>query len=78
MIPKGYFIESQNKVFKFTLKANRDLDLACHDKPIWSLHNNNNNNIKHMVFEDNGGLLLYQNDDSVVWSTETQARHAET
>ena len=31
-----------------------------------------------MVFEDNGDLLLYQNDDSVVWSTETEARHAET
>ena len=31
-----------------------------------------------MVFEDNGNLLLYQNNDSVVWSTESQARHAET
>ena len=31
-----------------------------------------------MVFEDNGDLLLYQNDDSVVWSTETQVPHAET
>ena len=31
-----------------------------------------------MVFEDNGNLLLYQNDDSVVWSTESQWRHAET
>ena len=31
-----------------------------------------------MVFEDNGNLRLYQNDDSVVWSTESQWRHAET
>ena len=31
-----------------------------------------------MVFEDNGDLRLYQNDDSVVWSTESQLRHAET
>ena len=31
-----------------------------------------------MVFEDNGNLLLYQNNDSVVWSTESQSRHAET
>ena len=31
-----------------------------------------------MVFEDNGNLLLYQNNDFVVWSTESQSRHAET
>ena len=31
-----------------------------------------------MVFEDNGNLLLYQNNDSVVWSTKSQAPHAET
>ena len=31
-----------------------------------------------MVFEDNGNLLLYQNNDSVVWSTKIQAPHAET
>ena len=31
-----------------------------------------------MVFEDNGDLRLYQNDDSVVWSTESQLLHAET
>ena len=31
-----------------------------------------------MVFEDNGNLLLYQNNDFVVWSTENQSRHAET
>ena len=31
-----------------------------------------------MVFEDNGNLLLYQNDDSVVWSTDSQLHHAET
>ena len=31
-----------------------------------------------MVFEDNGNLLLYQNDDSVVWSTGSQLHHAET
>ena len=31
-----------------------------------------------MVFENNSNLLLYQNNDSVVWSTESQAPHAET
>ena len=31
-----------------------------------------------MVIEDNGYLHLYQNGDSVVWSTQSQWRHAET
>ena len=31
-----------------------------------------------MVFEDKDNLLLYQNNDSVVWSTENQVLHAET
>ena len=63
---RGSSITSKNGLYKFILQKNGKLEILCGGASIWSV-NGPDSSVGNFVFQKDVNLVLYRNDNSVVW-----------
>ena len=71
VIKKGKYLQSNNRVFKLILQENGNLEILCKGKSIWST-DTKTDEVDFMYFKKNGKLVLYSEDDTDLWTANTE------
>ena len=65
-LERGSSITCKNGLCKFILQKNGKPEILCGGAPVWSV-NGPDNSAEKFVFQKDVNLVLYRNDNSVVW-----------